>query len=745
MAKGQLRVRILGDDSDLREKLEGSVSELGKWGAAAGAAGAAALGIGFAEGLDIEAANAKLSAGLGLTPAMAEKAGQVAGAVFSGGFAENIEEANAAVGAVMSSISGMADASAADLTTVTGYATTFADVFDVDVQRAAQLAGQSITQGLAPDATSAFDLMTSAAQQVPTALREDLLDAADEYGGFFTTLGFTGSEAFGVLVEGAEKGQFGIDKAGDAIKEFTIRSTDMSSASVAAFDAIGLDAEGMADKILAGGSTARGAFDDIVSGLLGIESPSERANAAIALFGTPIEDLNVSEIPAFLQSLTATGGGLGDVEGAAAAMADTMGDTAANKIGAMQNKIMLALGSLVTMDGALGTAATAVAGFGAVLEPVAPAATGLAVVFKDQLSGAVSAVGSGFGTAATAALKGAGSIATSIGGLIATGASWIATQVAQSATFVARWALMGVQSLLHAAKVAAAWLIAMGPIALVIAAVVGLVALIIANWDRIVAFTRDLWAKVTAFFRAGRERVVSFVRDLAVKAVARILDLRNRLVSAATGIRDRVIGAFRSLRDGAIRWAGNLVDWVRGLPGRILRGLGNVGRTLWSAGANLIRGFIDGIRNAAGRIISTIRNFVTDAIPGFVKRALGIRSPSRVMMALGEQTVQGLQIGLNSLQPTVPIPEVPQLASASLGALTSMGDVVARHQLDAAAVPRVDRTDLGMPGIVVVVEPNLSVQIDGREVARATVEPMRRELYGRGRRGDAVIPPSAVR
>ena len=41
---------------------------------------------------------------------------------------------------------------------------------------------------------------------------------------------------------------------------------------------------------------------------------------------------------------------------------------------------------------------------------------------------------------------------------------------------VAAWVLLGAQSLLQAARVAAAWLIAMGPIGLVIAAVVGLMA-----------------------------------------------------------------------------------------------------------------------------------------------------------------------------------------------------------------------------------------------------------------------------
>ena len=57
--------------------------------------------------------------------------------------------------------------------------------------------------------------------------------------------------------------------------------------------------------------------------------------------------------------------------------------------------------------------------------------------------------------------------------------------VAQIAMQIAKWVVLGVQALIHAAKVALAWLISLGPIALVVAAVIAAVALIIANWDKV--------------------------------------------------------------------------------------------------------------------------------------------------------------------------------------------------------------------------------------------------------------------
>ncbi|MBW8171790.1 hypothetical protein K0651_01840 [Ornithinimicrobium sp. Arc0846-15] len=298
--------------------------------------GATALGTtvakAFIDGMNIDAANDKLAASLGLTEETSRRAGKVAGDLYRDAYGESMGDTTKAVEAVMSSIEGMTDASSEDLERVTAKALDFAAVFEIDVPRATQVAGQLIKSGLAKDADEAFDLMTASSQQVPEALRGDLLDAVDEYGPAFASLGYDGEEAFGLLVAGAEKGAYGIDKTGDAIKEFTIRSTDMSTASVAAYDAIGLNAEDMANKILAGGDSSRQATDDVIEGLLNIEDPAERANAAIALFGTPLEDLSVSEIPSFLEGMKSTESTLGDVEGAAENMGTTLNDNFSTRL-----------------------------------------------------------------------------------------------------------------------------------------------------------------------------------------------------------------------------------------------------------------------------------------------------------------------------------------------------------------------------------------------------------------------------
>jgi len=61
---------------------------------------------------------------------------------------------------------------------------------------------------------------------------------------------------------------------------------------------------------------------------------------------------------------------------------------------------------------------------------------------------------------------------------------------------IAAFALMWYQSLIHAAKVAAAWVISMWPIAWVTAAVVWVATAIFLNWDKISEKTTELWKHI---------------------------------------------------------------------------------------------------------------------------------------------------------------------------------------------------------------------------------------------------------
>ncbi|WP_432135143.1 phage tail tape measure protein [Streptomyces sp. bgisy154] len=466
-----------------------------------GAAVGAAMGYGVTNALDVEAANDKLAAQLLLSEDESERIGEVAGGLYADAYGGSMEEVNAAVGSVMSSIKGMSEASSADLQTASEEALNFASTFDIDVNRAVQSVGTAINSGLAKDSTEAFDLITAASSKVPASLREDVLDASDEYGQFFNTLGYGGEQAFAVLVDASAKGTFGIDKAGDAIKEFTIRATDMSTGSQAAYKAIGLDAHKMANAILAGGDQAQGATQKIIDGLLKIKDPAKQANTAIALFGTPLEDMNVEEIPQFLQSLKGASGSMDDFGGAAKRSGDALNSNAKTAFTSFKRSVEM---NLTEVGGKLAQFAM---DHQTVVKPLAITLAGLAATVLAVRAGMM------VWTAAQALWTAATAVATAVqwaynAALLANPYTWIILAIlALVAAVVVLWK----KNDAFRAFIQSSWALIWGAIKkvwdwvknnwpLVLGMLTGPIGLavgaIINYWDRIIGFVKDLPGKI---------------------------------------------------------------------------------------------------------------------------------------------------------------------------------------------------------------------------------------------------------
>lgn len=302
-----------------------------KWGDVFGAAAGLAIGAfvvkGVEQAFDLQDAGMDIAASLGLDAASKEaKAyGETAGDLYRSGWGDSVAEVGEAVAATVSSLDGLSAGRVEDITAKT---LAMADAFGIDAVDALGTLGVLMDTGLARSAENGADALTRVLQSVPAAFRGEAVDSAREYANAYAALGLSAEKALGLIATGARVGEFGIDKAGDAIKEFTLRTTSMSGASTKALESIGLDAYGVAASILAGGETANAAMEEIVGGLLAIENPVDQATASLALFGTPLEDLGVATIPEFLAGLSGTATSLGDVDGAAQDLADTLGGSA---------------------------------------------------------------------------------------------------------------------------------------------------------------------------------------------------------------------------------------------------------------------------------------------------------------------------------------------------------------------------------------------------------------------------------
>nr|WP_318368570.1 phage tail tape measure protein [Enterobacter sp.] len=286
----------------------------------------------MAPAVHAEKSGALIAARQGEDSASGKEYAGVIKSINASGVSSDLEQITEAVSAVRSTLGAMGDVGEAELDRISRKALDMQTAFGSEAAESIQIAGIMMKNGLAKNSDEALDLIVSGMQRVSAQMRGEMPEILHEYSTHFRNLGFTGAEAMSLLVDMSKQGKFALDKTGDAIKEFSIRGSDMSKNSVAAYKQIGLDAEKMSKAIATGGENARVAMQKTARGLLSIKDPAERANAAIALFGTPIEDLSIDQIPKFLGALAGANNRLGDVSGAAEKMGDTLRDNLAGDV-----------------------------------------------------------------------------------------------------------------------------------------------------------------------------------------------------------------------------------------------------------------------------------------------------------------------------------------------------------------------------------------------------------------------------
>lgn len=140
---------------------------------------------------------------------------------------------------------------------------------------------------------------------------QNLLDSMNEYAVHFKKIGMSGEDMIKVFAAVGKQGVFDFDKAGDALKEFSIRAIDGSDSTVNAYVQLGLNADTMAKQMAKGGPTAKRTFATILESIKSVKDPVKQDAIGVALFGTMWEDMGKKAIFA----LGDTKSNLGDVKG----------------------------------------------------------------------------------------------------------------------------------------------------------------------------------------------------------------------------------------------------------------------------------------------------------------------------------------------------------------------------------------------------------------------------------------------
>lgn len=508
----------------LEGKFGDSIGKLG--GLAAGLAGVSGAAAGFDLGRQVSDEMGKATRALGLTGEAADSMNADIDSALRSGVTGSAADAAGAIEALNSQFGYLGFEGEQTAGQLSDNFLAFADTFGVDIAEAAQTAGQLIQNGLATDVENAADLMTAAMQRVPVQMRDELPEIINEYGTNFRALGYSGEEAFAMLVDQADKGKWALDKTGDSLKEFTIRGSDMSKTSVAAYEAIGLNAEEMSNMVASGGDSAREALERTADGLLAIEDPAERANTAISLFGTPLEDLSVDQIPEFLSSLSGASGSMDGAAGASEALADSI----ENSLGGRLDMVKGTVASLAG-DGFMWLWDT-------LQNQVVPAVKDTSAWMRDN-AGAIAAVAAPVGILAGAyGLLKAQQTLTMAGGFIGWLAKLNAVQKVQAAITKASTAAQAAFNLVMNAN----------PIFLAVTAIAALVAGLAIFFTK-TETGREMWANFTAALGAGWDWLV------------------GKLSAGWAWIRDNVFTPLMNFATGTLvpmlqaAWAGIQTGW----------------------------------------------------------------------------------------------------------------------------------------------------------------------------------------
>lgn len=190
------------------------------------------------------------------------------------------------------------DLNDADLSDITENLFTMESYFGYDAQEQLRAVKMLMDQfGVSSD--EAFSMIIQGSQQ-GLDKNGDLLDSINEYAVHYQQLGYDADDFFNSLANGTASGTFSVDKLGDAMKEFGIRTKDTADSTTEGFSLIGLDADEMREKFSQGGETARQATEDTLTALFQMDDQVKMNQAGVDLFGTMWEDLGTAGVKALM-------------------------------------------------------------------------------------------------------------------------------------------------------------------------------------------------------------------------------------------------------------------------------------------------------------------------------------------------------------------------------------------------------------------------------------------------------------
>lgn len=157
-------------------------------------------------------------------------------------------------------------------------------------------------------------------------------------------------------------------------------------------------------------------------------------------------------------------------------------------------------------------------------------------------------------------------------------------------------------------------------------------------WSGIGQILSGAWNLVISILKGALQIVISAVVGFIGLIQTRWSQFWGAIGSFFSGIWSGIV-------KGVSTGVTNIVRFFTELPGNVLKAVSSLAGKLLKFGGDMMRGFIDGVVNVGRGIADAVLGPIKGAVDG-VKNFLGIRSPSRLFIGIGEDTGEGMAIGL---------------------------------------------------------------------------------------------------
>ncbi|MFG3290490.1 hypothetical protein ACGF3G_17005 [Streptomyces sp. NPDC048179] len=144
----------------------------------------------------------------------------------------------------------------------------------------------------------------------------------------------------------------------------------------------------------------------------------------------------------------------------------------------------------------------------------------------------------------------------------------------------------------------------------------------------------DTGKKVVTWLKANWPLLVAILTGPVGAAVIAIVKHWDRIKEAAASVGKWIIEKWNSA-----------VAYLQSVPGKVFSFFNELPGKMKKMGMDILQGLINGIAEKASAVLSVVKNIV-DRIPGPIRSALGISSPSKVMMGFGGDIGEGLALGM---------------------------------------------------------------------------------------------------